>query len=341
MKTTVIIVLCAIGSCLSSEAQINPVFPSKIYKTWISIRGEQNERTGAMFEINDSSITLSNSLNKQDYHQGKFDVSIVDVRNIDIVKIRHKNKIWNGLLVGGITGAVIGGTFGMVGTSASGQIPNLSGYSIAAASIIGAGIGMLIGAAIGSQKTKVRLRGDQQEFNRNKRNLNEYAITYNPEIGGGGSSAFSKLSDKVADADGRFYHTVAVGGQVWMAENLDARHYRDGSEIPDVTKAAFGEGRQYNWLAVSDSRNLCPAGWHVPTITEWTSLFNSLGGEAGAGKILETGFSNKETACQWWSSTEQDSLAAQSVYLNNKTVGIIFVSAVKTSGLSVRCIRDF
>ena len=31
-------------------------------------------------------------------------------------------------------------------------------------------------------------------------------------------------------------------------------------------------GRLYTWYAATDSRGLCPNGWHIPTDAEWTTL---------------------------------------------------------------------
>jgi uncharacterized protein (TIGR02145 family) len=35
-------------------------------------------------------------------------------------------------------------------------------------------------------------------------------------------------------------------------------------------------GRLYTWYAVTDSRNVCPTGWHIPTDAEWRTLTNYL-----------------------------------------------------------------
>jgi len=61
--------------------------------------------------------------------------------------------------------------------------------------------------------------------------------------------------DIIIDYDGNEYHSIAIGDQVWLQENLKALHYSDGTEIPDVV--AYGEletnsriyGRLYTWDA--------------------------------------------------------------------------------------------
>src|SRR4030042_1310495 len=107
----------------------------------------------------------------------------------------------------------------------------------------------------------------------------------------------------VTDIDGNVYHTVTIGTQVWMVENLKVTHYRNGDSIPDVSDGTeWGSlktgaycnynndpnntdtyGRLYNWYVVIDSRKICPAGWHVPTDKDWEILEAYLGGEPIAG----------------------------------------------------------
>jgi uncharacterized protein (TIGR02145 family) len=114
----------------------------------------------------------------------------------------------------------------------------------------------------------------------------------------------------VTDYDGNVYHTVTIGTQTWMKENLKNTHYRNGEPIvyaPDDTKwfnlcagateiqsGAFCNydndannatmyGRLYNGNAVKDSRNICPVGWHIPTTAEWKALESYLGGAIVAG----------------------------------------------------------
>jgi uncharacterized protein (TIGR02145 family) len=107
----------------------------------------------------------------------------------------------------------------------------------------------------------------------------------------------------VTDGDGNVYNTVTIGTQVWMKENLKTTKYNNGVTIPPVTdntswvnlitpgycwynndastyKNTYGA--LYNWYTVNTGI-LCPIGWHVPTVTEWTTLGAFLGGDDVAG----------------------------------------------------------
>jgi uncharacterized protein (TIGR02145 family) len=102
------------------------------------------------------------------------------------------------------------------------------------------------------------------------------------------------MNGVVKDIDGNSYKTLKISNQVWMAENLKTTKYCNGDLIGTTTPATLdisGEttpkyqwaydgnesnvaiyGRLYTWYAVTDSRNVCPAGWHVPIDAEWTTL---------------------------------------------------------------------
>jgi uncharacterized protein (TIGR02145 family) len=96
----------------------------------------------------------------------------------------------------------------------------------------------------------------------------------------------------VTDTSGNVYHTISLGSQIWMVENLRTTKYNDGTDIPLVsdgtdwaalTTPAFcwykndaanyeaSCGALYNWYAVNTGK-LCPKGWHVPSDDEWTEL---------------------------------------------------------------------
>lgn len=101
---------------------------------------------------------------------------------------------------------------------------------------------------------------------------------------------------EVKDFEGHIYKTVQIGNQTWMAENLRSTIYSDGSEIesiytyPDQTLANSERLRVfYLSKAISVSKNVCPAGWHVPSNEEWTELVDYQEDEySGALKLKTT-----------------------------------------------------
>jgi len=114
---------------------------------------------------------------------------------------------------------------------------------------------------------------------------------------------------EVTDIDGNTYATVVIGAQEWMAENLRTATYANGDPIPNVTDdsewstlstgawAIFGNdcdfeipyGHLYNWFAVDDDRNICPAGWHVATEEEYGEMKDLYGGLLAGGPMKSAG----------------------------------------------------
>lgn len=108
-------------------------------------------------------------------------------------------------------------------------------------------------------------------------------------------------------------NNISICGQIWMQNNLDVTHYRNGDEIPQVqdqtqwnnltsgawcyylnnTSNGTIYGKLYNLYAVRDPRGLAPQGWHIPTDNEWTILVDCLGGEnIAGGKMKEIGLTH-------------------------------------------------
>lgn len=207
-----------------------------------------------------------------------------------------------------------------------------------------------------------------------------------------GNTLYCKTySDTVNDIDGNTYYTTVIGGQEWMAANLKVTKYQNGDPIPNITDYTKWDtltqgarstniwvnnyvstyGWYYNWRAVTDSRRLCPSGWHVPSDAEWTTLTTFLGGEnVAGGKLKESGVlhwvdpntgSTNETGFTalpgefyltaggwvgpgydgvWWSSTESDATNGWNRFMFNNDATVSRTDNNKRSGFSVRCLKD-
>jgi uncharacterized protein (TIGR02145 family) len=201
----------------------------------------------------------------------------------------------------------------------------------------------------------------------------------------------------VTDIDGNVYNTVQIGTQCWTQSNLKTSRYRNGDTIPtglnnndwgNTTSGAYSiydndpvndglYGKLYNHYAVTDSRSLCPTGWHVPSDGEWTTLENHLGGSSVAGDALKStamhptpggwwwylsntgatnssgftalpgGFRVRGGSCTnltnigwWWSASVWSASEAVERHLIFNTSSINRNASDRATGFSVRCVRD-
>jgi len=77
--------------------------------------------------------------------------------------------------------------------------------------------------------------------------------------------------------DGQQYRTVEIGKQIWMAENLNYAPTSDNSWCYyDIDDSCTKYGRLYDWNA---AMNVCPMGWHLPSVQEWGDLMRAAGSE--------------------------------------------------------------
>ncbi|MBO4829140.1 MAG: fibrobacter succinogenes major paralogous domain-containing protein, partial [Fibrobacter sp.] len=207
---------------------------------------------------------------------------------------------------------------------------------------------------------------------------------------------FNPDTELIDSRDGRTYKKIVIGSQTWMAENLN---YADSVGYPgmqgrnwcynDLASNCKKKGRLYTWAAAMDSagifstngkncgygrrctpvypvRGICPKGWHLPTSTEFETLFSFVGGQSVAGKVLKStsewngrgedsyGFSalpggvrfenyfNYGASCALFlTASEYNSNAAYTLtldlYRSDASMGH---SGAKFQGGSVRCIQD-
>jgi len=213
---------------------------------------------------------------------------------------------------------------------------------------------------------------------------NKTAAVFNPNV----------VYGTMTDQDGNIYKTIVIGSQTWMAENLRTTKYRNGDSIPEIinnslwpvlTSAAYCNyenrhnpdtiatyGRIYNGYAAIDTRNIAPAGWHVPSDAELRILTTFLGGDnVAGGKMKEVGtthwfhenkgatnesgftalpagyralsdgmFTGLHYASNYWSTTIPESSFANNLMLYNYSGGCGHSDYYMRGGFSIRCLKD-
>lgn len=150
----------------------------------------------------------------------------------------------------------------------------------------------------------------------------------------GNEQRFATIGPTVKDVDGNLYHSVTIGSQTWLIENLRTSKYRDGSSIPNVTDNStwvnsttgawcsydnnqaneIKYGKLYNWHAVKDYRNIAPIGWHVATYEEWSILGKYVKENLGTTKFVSKALAAKT---DW--VYDGTGCIGNNIYANNST----------------------
>lgn len=150
--------------------------------------------------------------------------------------------------------------------------------------------------------------------------------------------------------DGRTYRIVEVGGQIWMAENLNYKTVDSYCYNYDDNCTKYG--RLYTWSA---SKEACPEGWHLPSKTEMQELLsetsknlksNEWGGEDLFGmSVLPAGQRYKDGAFGYqgreadlWTSTA--SVGDYAFYLFVDGNNTYMKNGDKEIAMSVRCKKN-
>lgn len=108
-----------------------------------------------------------------------------------------------------------------------------------------------------------------------------------------------KYNSFVDERDDKIYWTITINGKEWFAQNLDydlqdLSWYQNNSESNKIY------GKLYVGSSLtSNLKDICPSGWHIPTVSEWTELIETVGGFKFAGKDL------KENSELYWRKSEK------------------------------------
>jgi uncharacterized protein (TIGR02145 family) len=212
-----------------------------------------------------------------------------------------------------------------------------------------------------------------------------------------GNQVARTFDGSMTDYEGHVYYTVCLGSQEWMNRNLETCFYSNGDRIattgtptvnieqeqqPAYQWAFLGHeehpellddyGRLYTWYSATDSRKICPDGWHLPTRDEWNELIIHLGGDNLTSEYLRQNFHlswnnplnpglegsywaqlagfrlaagqfqyGSYYGTYWWAATEVSPGVANVTYCGPSSIDAVAIAEKnKKDGYSVRCIRD-
>lgn len=188
------------------------------------------------------------------------------------------------------------------------------------------------------------------------------------------------------DYAGKIYNTILIGNQCWLKENLDVgtmiQNISGGYQQTDngaIEKYCYDNnplncetyGGLYEWpeamqySTTPGTQGICPNGWHIPTLAEFETLENTVGGDGNALKAIGQGtgggagtntsgfsallagarygggpFSDLGGYTGFWRSTEGNTLYASTMTLSGHSSYIDLISTSTEGGLSVRCLQD-
>jgi uncharacterized protein (TIGR02145 family) len=116
------------------------------------------------------------------------------------------------------------------------------------------------------------------------------------------------LATPIVAFEGQTYNTLQIGNQCWLKENINIGTMINGTynqtnnnqtekycyENDPANCAIYGGLYQWDemmqYTIQQGTQGICPAGWHLPSNSEWTVLTEFLGGDAIAGgKMKSTG----------------------------------------------------
>jgi len=140
--------------------------------------------------------------------------------------------------------------------------------------------------------------------------------------------------------DWQMYNINKVGNSVWMSQNLNFEIGEGKCFDDDVKNCKSYFGKLYKW---EDAKNVCPNGWHLPSIEEWREMADSTayGKPTNFSFIIDYDINGRYS---FWTSSETSKNEA-TIYYMTKAAGAFSAEASwtgknKSDYYSVRCIYN-
>ncbi len=131
----------------------------------------------------------------------------------------------------------------------------------------------------------------------NQNNTGAFLLPQNPNCANQNISVSGCNGINSIEYNQKLYQLVEIGGQCWFAENLATDKFKNNEFINTTNDSAIWAnsnsamyteynndlaiqniyGNLYNWYSATDSRGVCPNGWHIPNDCEWMYMENFLG----------------------------------------------------------------
>jgi hypothetical protein len=146
---------------------------------------------GALFILKDSSILVSNSLAKEDYINGNYEVAELYIDDINLISTKRPGGPQLGAFFGAFIGAGLGALTARIVNGPPPKTSNFppgymdfglgggsNGITYAIYIPAGAVAGAITGAVMGSIKIKIPINGSLDNYNRKKKKLGRYTVKY-------------------------------------------------------------------------------------------------------------------------------------------------------------------
>ena len=107
--------------------------------------------------------------------------------------------------------------------------------------------------------------------------------------------------------DGKIYHTVVIGEQCWLRENLDVGTmitggtnqtnngliekycYNDNPTNCDTYGGLYQWNEAMQYVITTGTQGICPNGWHIPSFADFATLKAAVGDDGNKLKAVGQG----------------------------------------------------